>query len=321
MSSNFKNKDNNLEILKSQKSEKQQNAQKQIYECISCKYQTIRLGNYKKHLATQKHNNRTKTIDSDVNTHICCCGRTYMHKQSLNNHKKRCQQQLIEYTADNEKDIDYKEMMTLLIKQNKQLISHIGEIIPKIGNTNSNNTNSNNVKQKFNINVFLNEECKDALTMNEFIDKIKVTLDNLIITKDKGIMEGISTIFIENMNKLSLYERPIHCTDVKRETVYIKCGENTSNENMKVESGWEKDKENKKIKEALSKVSHMQWKALGKWVDKHPNWQNNSKEQEEYMLLISKCTSDIVDNKHSDKALKRIYNEAYVGEDKTEFKN
>lgn len=291
---------------------------KYIYECIECKYKTVHRGDYKKHLATRKHKARTNT-EGDDEKFICGCGRNYIHKQSLNNHKKTCPQQLLEYSEHKESEIDYKEMMTVLMKQNKQLISQIGEIIPKIGNnnnTNSNNTTSNNVKQKFNINVFLNEECKDALTMNQFIDKIKVTLDNLIITKEKGIMEGISNIFVENMNKLSLYERPIHCTDIKRETVYIKCGDNTSNENKKVEPSWEKDKENKKIKDALSKVSHIQRKALSKWVEKHPNWQQNPKEQEEYLLLISKCTSDIVDNKQSEKALKKIYNEVYVGDDK-----
>ena len=204
-------------------------------------------------------------------------------------------------------DMNYKEMMMMLLKENKELRTQVGELIPKVGNNNSMNSN-NSVKQKFNINVFLNEDCKDALTMNQFLDKIKVTLDDLKITKEKGIMEGVTNIFIENMNKLSLYERPMHCTDVKRETVYIKCDNSEI-----IDSVWKKDSENKKIKEALNKVSHVQRKALGKWVEEHPNWSDDVKEQEEYMMLISKCTSDLDEPKGNEKIIKKICNEVYVG--------
>ena len=127
-----------------------------------------------------------------------------------------------------------------MIHENQELRNQVTELIPKVGNTIN--------KPRFNINIFLNEQCKDALTMNEFIDKIKVTLDDLLITKNKGLTEGVSNIFIENMNKLSVHERPMHCTDVKRETVYIKC-EDEINKNGN--SKWEKDKENRKLKESI----------------------------------------------------------------------
>ena len=276
---------------------------KQGFHCTPCDYMSTHRGDYKKHLATHKHKILTNTSEMGEKfpKNVCCCGRSYKHRQSLNNHKRKCHHKMMEYATNinDEKEIDYKGMMKLLIKQNKDLMVHIGELVPKVGNN-----NNNNIKQKFNINVFLNEECKDALTMDEFIGKIQVTLDNLMITKEKGIVEGISNIFIENMNKLSLYERPIHCTDTKRETVYIKSkGIN-----------WEKDKENKKIKEALEKVSHVQRKGLKKWVEKHPNWEKNPKEQEEYMQLISKCMSNLTENNSDNRAIKKICNEVYIKE-------
>ena len=178
-------------------------------------------------------------------------------------------------------------MFLTAIKQNKELQQTMTEIIPKIGNNNNNN-NNNNINQKFNINVFLNEQCKDALTMEQFINKIEVTISNLLLTKNKGINEGISNIFIENMNKLSLYERPIHCTDVKRETMYIKSeGENGDT------AKWEKDNNNEKVKDAINKVTRLQNKNINKWTERNPNWEDKSELQDQYLQLIKKCTDDI----------------------------
>ena len=171
-----------------------------------------------------------------------------------------------------------------------------------IGNNNTIN------KHKLNINIFLNEQCKDALTMNEFIDKIKITLDDLLVTKDRGLSEGVSNIFIENMNKLSLHERPMHCTDVKRETVYIKCnGENKG-------TNWLQDSENTKLKEALKKVSQVQQKSLDKWTEEHPNWLENPELQQEYMKLVKNCTDDLQENKREEKVIKKVCNKVYLGD-------
>ena len=194
-----------------------------------------------------------------------------------------------------------QEQQKLVQTENKELRNQISELIPKVGNNIVNNTI--NSKQKFNINIFLNEQCKDALTINEFIDKIKVTMDDLMLTKTKGISEGVSNIFIENMNKLSVYERPMHCTDAKRETVYIKCDNHTD-----APQGWSKDDENKNLKIAINKVTHVQRQNLDKWIKEHPNWENNSDEQEEYMMLVKSCTDDFKE----DKVIKRLCNNTYL---------
>ena len=197
----------------------------------------------------------------------------------------------------------FKEQQEAVQIENKELRNQISELIPKVGNNNVVN-NTINSKQKFNINIFLNETCKDALTINEFIDKIKVSLDNLIVTRDKGISEGVSSIFIENMNKLSLHERPMHCTDMKRETLYIKYDHDK-------DDGWARDEENKNLKEAISKVTHYQRQNLDKWIKEHPNWENNSGEQAEYMRLVKSCTEDCKE----DKVIKKLCNSVFINID------
>jgi hypothetical protein len=255
------------------------------YDCFNCHYFTTRKSQYERHLKTFKHIN---AINSDVKCsdnyrYICECGKEYKHRQNLHTHKKKCnykENKNIIIESEGEK-IDYKTLLIKMMKENDELRTQVTELIPKIGNNN----------QKFNINVFLNEKCKDAVTMEQFMKKIEVTLSNLMVTKNKGIDEGISNIFIENINKLSLYERPIHCTDIKREIVYIKSDADNG------DSKWEKDEENEKLKKVIKNVAHIQQKNLTKWVDLHPNWQANSELQDEYMKLVRSCTDDIKDNK------------------------
>ena len=292
--------------------------------CNNCDYITSNKKDYNKHLMTRKHENTTKYNENAIKIpkkekiYECECGKTYPYRSSLYNHKKRC------CFVDNKnaiinkpEDIDYKDMFLRMIKENKQLQNilvtqqnQINELIPKVGNQIIGDNNTINNKHKFNINIFLNEQCKDALTMNEFIDKIKITMNDLMITKNKGLSEGVSNIFIENMNKLSVRERPMHCTDMKRETVYIKCDNTIYNGS----SNWEKDDENIKLKEALNKVSRVQQKNLDKWTEEHPNWKNNSDEQEEYMQLVKNCTDDLHENKREDKAIRKVCNQVYLGD-------
>ena len=163
---------------------------------------------------------------------------------------------------------------------------------------------TNNVKQKFNINLFLNEKCKDALSIEQFIEKIEISMKNLLTTLDKGSVEGISDIIIDNMNKLSLYERPMHCTDLKRETLYIKNQEE-----------WERDNNNLLINDAIKRVENKQLKNLQLWLDEHPNWEKNNHEQEEYMKLIKNCTNTLHDNGNNERIYKKLCNEFYVSGD------
>ena len=295
-----------------------------FFICETCHYNTSNKKDYNKHLLTRKHENTTKynalgiKIPKNPKIYECDCGKSYPYRASLYNHKKICTY-LNDKNAivDSSKNIDYKDMFITMIKENKQLQNvlitqqnQINELIPKVGNQIIGDNNTINNKHKFNINIFLNEQCKDALTMNEFIDKIKVTLDNLVLTKDKGLSEGVSNIFIENMNKLSLHERPMHCTDMKRETVYIKCdkGQDKSNE-------WKKDDENIELKNALKRITRVQQQNLVKWTEENPKWMEDTTLQQEYMTLVKNCTDDLKENKREDKVIKKVCSKVYIGGD------
>ena len=272
--------------------------------CKKCNYFTSRKSQYDRHLLTLKHEKITNdnNLEQKVpNEFICECGKKYNYLSGLSRHRKTCKGEKKETAIiENEENVDYKSMFFEIIKKNNEFqdllmkqSQQISELIPKVGNT----INSNN-KQKFNINVFLNEKCKDALSMDEFIDKIEVSMKNLLTTKEKGQVNGISNIIMENMNKLSLYERPLHCTDKKRETLYVKNNE------------WEKDDNKEHINKALKKVESKQLKNLNVWLEEHPNYMNNPSEQEEFAKLMSECGKSIEDGR--EKIIKKLCDNVYI---------
>jgi hypothetical protein len=265
--------------------------------CKKCNYYTSRKSQYDRHLLTLKHEKITNdnNLEQKVpNEFICECGKKYNYLSGLSRHKKTCKGEKKETAIiENEENVDYKSMFLEMINENKELRKTITEMIPKMGNN-----NNNNIKQKFNINVFLNEKCKDAISMDEFIDKIEVSMKNLLTTKEKGQVYGISNIIMENMNKLSLYERPLHCTDKKRETLYVKNNE------------WEKDDSKTHINKALKKVESKQLKNLNVWLEEHPNYMNNPIEQEEFAKLMSECGKSIDDGR--EKIIKKLCDNVYI---------
>jgi len=296
-----------------------------MHTCYFCNYNTSKQCDFIKHLNTTKHiRNAYDTNDTSkvakVAQIICSCGRQYKHIQNLSRHKKTCGflknicTNSIEY-ENKEKNlpIDYQSMFlklldensefkNILITQQNQLMDQqkqIGELIPKVGNNNNNNNNNTNIKQKFNINIFLNEQCKDALNMKDFIKQITVTLENLDITKSKGLCEGLSNVFIENMNKLSVFERPMHCTDTKRETLYIK--ENDT---------WEKDNDKSKIRDAIKSVSAIQYKNMKQWMDANPDYMDDPDKQDYFIHMVKNCGKSI--NDIDDKIIRRLCLSSYI---------
>ena len=307
------------------------------FVCKKCNFSCSKKSNYDNHLFTAKHKKQINGIQMVYNdtTQIsfeCNCGKSYKYKSGFYRHKKSCSyinQNLNINDKDDininndEKKEDYKELFMKLIIKNQEIINdnheikniminsnkenqelrkyiieqskQITDMIPLIGN---NNNNTNNVKNKFNINVFLNEKCKDAISIDQFIDTIEVSIKNLLTTRDKGLGEGLSSIIIDNMNKLSLYERPMHCTDKKRETMYIKNQE------------WIKDNKLEQIDQMLKKVENKQIKNIEKWTDANPNFMDSEKLQEEYMRLIKGCTSSINDCRG--KTIKKVCHEVYI---------
>ena len=266
---------------------------------------------------------------------VCECGKVYKHKQSLFKHAKKCEKfekiekneiieetsnneiieetsnnEIIEETSNNEITLsnnlifkllnDNKEMREIIVKQQDHMMKQqeqITELIPKIGNNNNNVQNN-----KFNIQVFLNEQCKDAINMSDFIKSIEVSLEQLDYTKHNGLVNGLSNVIIENMNKLGLYERPIHCTDIKRETLYIKD-----------DNSWEKDVNKQKIKKAIKDVSTKQFCALNNWTKENPDFQNNDNKQNYYTHTLVAIANNKENNQ--DKIIKKLCNNSYIKED------
>ena len=200
---------------------------------------------------------------------------------------------------NNNESLIINELKEIIKKQQEQLTKQqeqISELIPKIGNNTINNTINNN--NNFNINLFLNEHCKDAITIEEFVKNVQISLNNLLTTKNKGLTIGINEIINENMNKLSIYERPIHCTDKKRETLYVK------------HDKWEKDVNKESTTKMLKDLQLQQLKNLHKWVEAHPNYKEDDDLKVEYNLLINKCTKPL--SEHEKKLFKNICDNTYV---------
>lgn len=295
------------------------------YTCDKCNYLTCNKKDFNKHLMTRKHKNTTKYNENEIKIpsktfFTCNCGKIYPYRASLYNHKKKCtflkENQEKEENQENtiidkdDKDLNYKDMFLTMINENKELRKVITELIPNVGNNNNSHNTINN-KQRFNINVFLNEQCKDALTMNQFMDQIKITIEDLMYTKDKGISAGVSNLFIKNMNKLSLYERPIHCTDTKRETVYIKSDGEEGDSNGQ----WEKDTEKEKLKKAISTMTFVQSKNLKLYTEANPDWMDKQDKQDEYVLMMRECMDDIKKDNRTDKVVKKLCNSVYINGD------
>ena len=261
-----------------------------LFVCKMCDFKCSKKGDYNRHLLTAKHIRCINDSGDAINKKkwICNCGKEYKYDSGFYRHKKKCN--YVEGGPDSVDELSYKDMFLQMMNENIELRKTITDLIPKVGNiTNNNNTNYNN---KININMFLNEQCKDALTMEQFIDRVEVSMANLFLTRKKGIDEGISNIFIENMNKLSLYERPMHCTDTKREILYMK-SEGEDGENAK----WDKDKDTEKLKGAIKKIERKQHKNIKTWMDDNPGWETDPKLQEEYLDLMRSCTKDVKEQK------------------------
>jgi hypothetical protein len=291
-----------------------------FYECNLCDYNTCKKGDYSRHLQTQKHKNNEILINGEqiINKIFACeCGKKYKHNQSLYNHKKKCTNEAISNKKDDpnnqvilQNNVDQNMIMKLisenndiknllliqqqqLLEQQKQLGEQhrqLVEIVPKIGNITNNTAH---IKQNFNINVFLNEQCKNAINMNDFIKQIKLTLEDLDLTKNKGLEIGLSNAIIQTINKMSLFERPLHCTDPKRETLYIKDNDL-----------WEKDSDKTKIKGALHNLNKAHFKLIQDWIAENPDFKENDAKQDYFAYLLKTCSVSL--KTIDDKIIKKI---------------
>jgi len=212
--------------------------------------------------------------------------------------KKLLLEQTIKVSEQNNQVIELHKENNILNKENNILNKEnnilINKLVEKESNTTINNNTTNN-NQKFNLNFFLNETCKDAMNMKEFIDNIKVTFEELLTIGNTGFVNGVSDIFINRLKDMEVTKRPIHCTDLKRETIYLK-----------EDNEWNKDeKENKKLKDAIEKVECKNFQSLNEWCEENPETRISSSDKGELYMKIFEKTLD-GDEKTREKVVKNI---------------
>jgi len=260
------------------------------YECKNCDYYTSKTSSYTKHLSTAKHIRLTSADAKSSNEYECRCGKQFKQRQGLWRHKQKCDsvtptipsdQKVADTRSANNSDemitlfkqqndliielvrenADFKE---LLLDQNKQMV----ELAKNAGHNTIHNTTNNN---KFNLNFFLNETCKDAITMSDFINSIEVTMEDFIQTGNIGFVDGISKVMVERIKVMDLHTRPMHCTDLKRETLYIKNDEK-----------WEKEDSDKTLlRKAVKNIANKNYNQLHQWY--------NNKKPEVEIIGTNEC--------------------------------
>lgn len=294
------------------------------YDCSYCKYNTCIKSNYDKHLLSEKHKKNVSGEHKDPK-HICSqCNKEYLNYSGLWKHKKNCV--VINETKENLQNTftpalfmeilkENKDIQNVLIEQNKELqnklLEHSKQIIELTSkqmvvnnNTNNTNTNSNNTQNnQFNIQFFLNDTCKDAVNIDEFIKDIQISISDLENVGNQGYVQGISDIIIKNMRTLGLTKRPMHCTDIKRETIYIKDADK-----------WEKDSEGKPIiKNVISRVAKKNLAKFQDWYKDHPEATVlDTKDNEMSHKLIRQSFGDGDIDVLQNKVVKQLTKETHV---------
>lgn len=273
--------------------------------CESCNYHCNTSFLYKQHCSTKKHGrNKNKNKNNNNNNkgvkHLCTCGKEYNHLRSFKRHSKICGKEMIQVNSSDTND-DLHEVLTKLITQNqnillenKEMRDMVKEMIPKIGNTVINN--------KFNLQIFLNEKCKDAINLTDFVQNLNLTLDDLHTPKHEGYISGITNIFVKGLREMDMYKRPIHCSDLKREVLYVR--DNNS---------WAKDNNNKdQLKSAIHQVSKKQVGLIKYWEAENPKWSETDKGADEYIRMVRSVTNAGVQSDTDDKIIKTIAKEVLI---------
>ena len=257
--------------------------------CDVCDFKCCKYSNYLCHLKTKKHTqseNDNKMITNDNEKmpknaeYVCNCGNVYKHMSGLSRHKKKCN--LVNETSNESSSKsapnlnfitpelimelikDNKEMKQIILEQNNTISNLVKNGISNT-NVNTNSLNNNNNKT-FNLQFFLNETCKDAMNIMDFVDSIKLQLSDLEKVGEVGYTQGISNIITTNLKALDVTQRPVHCTDKKRETMYIKDDDK-----------WEKeDDKNTKLRKVIRRVANKNIDLLSSFREKYPEYKNSS---------------------------------------------
>jgi hypothetical protein len=275
---------------------------KEFY-CNNCDYSTCKRSDYTKHLSTDKHKNNendSKMVVNDsekspnVAQYTCECGKIYKYDSGYYRHKKICQ-----LSQTKSHDLSDKNLILMLINQNKELMEIVKNGTNNVIYNNNNHNNVNSHNKTFNLQVFLNETCKDAMNISDFIESVQLQVSDLENVGKVGYIEGISNIIIKNLNALEVEKRPVHCTDKKREVMYVK-----------EDNVWEKEDEaNKKLRKAIRKIAHKNICMFKAYREKYPDCEEyDSKKNSQYNTIIYESMGGKGDNDYEKdtKIIKKI---------------
>ena len=244
--------------------------------CETCNYGSNHHGNFKKHLLSTKHKklcnipeNTPELKIKEEKNYACKCGNIYKHRQSLHSHELVCKHNNEVSVIEDESKPSYEDLVKI-----------IGDLIPKVGN--NNNITNNNI----NIQVFLDEKCKDAMTIQNFVNKLTLTIDDLL--KERKMLGNMGNIVVENLKPIPLLKRPIHCTDVENSTWMV----------HDAHDGWKEDDGKKLIKETGFSITK-KFQAL--WDKAFPDWRSDMNQGQHYTSLVEQLSTS-----HSEKDIERI---------------
>jgi hypothetical protein len=250
--------------------------------CEICDFKCCKHSDYVRHINTAKHKKRQKSAELPNNNntidlcYFCNCGKKYKHASSLWNHKQKCK--IVNGVENNKQKCDDfvidKELVMSIMKQNHELQNQVVELLKK-GTHNTTNNNSHN--KTFNLQFFLNDTCKNAMNIMDFVNNLQLQLDDLEKMGEIGYVNGMSNIIIKNLKDMDVTERPVHCTDAKREVLYVKD-----------EDKWDKETSDKpKIRKAIKHVAHKNARLLQEFKEKHPDCtKSESKYSDTYTKLM-----------------------------------
>ena len=289
------------------------------YSCNICDYNTLYKRDYNKHLLTAKHTKNEMVqkslkspIQIDTPQYICNhCEKKYSDRTGLWRHKKKCtysnentvvavsNNHISTSIVDKKEDMsDMKELIIALMTQNQEMHKEMLNILPQIGNTTNNNTmsNSNNKTNNFNVNMFLNEHCQNAMNISDFIESLPITYQDLDNTRKHGLSESISNMLIKGLDDMSIYERPIHCTDPSRKTVYVRDNDE-----------WVKDENNEIIQKSSVRLAIKQRNNVKVWKDEYMVGKVSDTTQINYHDMVINCLKFIEhDEKIRNKIVKKV---------------
>ena len=320
-----------MEIINTQKYAK-------IFICEVCDVKCNKKNDWDRHVLTTKHNRNAgniKEVKKSAKEFICECGKKYITNSGLWKHMKQCNNKInneteniiidassneikvltnlvIELVKNNtelqkqtselqKQNQDFQKQNQDFQKQTTELQKQMIEVCQKIQPTIINNTNTNSHNKTFNLQLFLNEECKDAMNMSEFINSIQLKISDLENIGKLGYVEGVSNIIIKQLNDTDLNKRPVHCSDAKRETLYVK-----------EENKWEKEtQETKQMLSAVRGVNKKNYQFLTTWKETHPKCMDSkSNQSDEYMKIMNKVMDG--DEENINKVIKKVAKQVVI---------